>query len=132
MGATTNKLNNIDVRVEICEDVPGNTQVVYSATDRFSIDIEDQSTAIDPISVSDHITAYPNPVYAGGVLFVEVKEANTELQLELVTIQGQIVERFVLSDVLNQIEVPNIQAGVYYLRSVNDSERSVILISVVN
>lgn len=73
----------------------------------FAIDF----TGNNVIDLSSNLKIYPNPV--GEILFIETDENAT---IEIINMQGQIIETLILTDKSNSVDISGLSHGVYSLR----------------
>ncbi len=127
------KLTDIDVAVDVCEDLAGNGLVPFSNADKFSINIQDTSVGIFS-ATKQVLNIYPNPVSNNQVLTIALNEATSDLHLQLYNCQGTIINsRPILQNQKTvKIEIESIPQGIYLLRLYGSSSEWLAKIQVLN
>lgn len=98
---------------------PGNTYYirVYNftyalpATTSFTICVTTPSVSVDEQSTENSLKIFPNP--ANDMLNIDIKE---NAKLEIINVQGQIVDTRILTDKTNNLDISKLSGGVYTLR----------------
>lgn len=73
----------------------------------------------DVFDKSIQLRIYPNPVRSNLYLSIDVSAVN-QTQYSLFTITGIKLNSKILDKTLNQIDVSNIQPGIFYIQIIND------------
>lgn len=86
----------------------------------FGVDIDTENAAF--------YTVFPNP--AQGVLNVQLKGEAKEATMELLDMSGKVLKTKQVSDVLSQMSLENIAAGIYFVRLTHNGKSYTEKISV--
>ena len=84
------------------------------------------STVSQEIELNDEWIVYPNP--SSGKIWIDTKNANTEIALDLFNVQGKIVQKLKGAGYHNL----ELESGVYYLGLFQDNSYSIKTIVIAN
>lgn len=111
----TYNLGTYDVG-EYSVDITG-TGILTAIEGPLNFSVEDSTTGIPSISLDFDVRVYPNP--SSGLLQVNLPQWENDMRIEVISPQARIVgSEKVISEITN-VDLTNLEAGIYMLRIYN-------------
>jgi len=129
-NATTVLLPDIDVVITGSVDLAGNLQTQIALDDYFDIDV-------NPVGVEEVKTfvssIYPNPVNAGDPLKLKFAVSMSNIQLDVVSINGQLIKTVSVpsSSEIFELNTTDLSAGMYLIKVSADQGQQTLRVQVL-
>jgi hypothetical protein len=129
-NATTVLLPDVDVVITGSVDLAGNLQTQIALDDYFDIDV----TPVGVDEVKTFVSSiYPNPVNAGDPLKLKFAVSMSNIQLDVVSINGQLIKTVSVpsSSEIFELNTTDLSAGMYLIKVSADQGQQTLRVQVL-
>ncbi|MDZ4824811.1 MAG: T9SS type A sorting domain-containing protein [Flavobacteriales bacterium] len=121
---------DIDVNIAGLQDLAGNPQEAMLYEGFFSIEL---GVGITENEIFSDVNVYPNPVTSGTAINVYIRNATSDLVVQLFDMSGQLITQVVNADNKRfiQLDTNNLAAGMYFVNLIGSEGQAAFNVAVV-